>query len=130
ISCIGRGSPSHQNRGSAMTVATSSIQRPGTARPQHPQLPPVRRLAASLALAMLGGAFAAAPAVAQEQGEDASASAQTAVSLDTVTVTGSRLMRKDLSAPSPTTVVSREEIAHSGSATIETVLNEFPQLAA
>ncbi|NLW95259.1 MAG: TonB-dependent receptor [Xanthomonadaceae bacterium] len=113
-----------------MTVATSSIQRPGTARPQHPQLPPVRRLAASLALAMLGGAFAAAPAVAQEQGEDASASAQTAVSLDTVTVTGSRLMRKDLSAPSPTTVVSREEIAHSGSATIETVLNEFPQLAA
>src|SRR5690606_11998763 len=37
---------------------------------------------------------------------------------------------KDLSAPSPTTVVSREEIAHPGSATIATVRDELPQLAA
>ncbi|WP_223115426.1 TonB-dependent receptor plug domain-containing protein [Luteimonas suaedae] len=54
----------------------------------------------------------------------------TVSNLDTVTVTGSRLARSDLSAPSPTTVVTREDIVMSGSATIENVLNEFPQLAA
>ncbi len=111
-------------------VTTRPSQLPAHARTQHPKLPPVRRLAASLALAMLGGAMVASPALAQEQGDEASAGSNQAVSLDAITVTGSRLMRKDLNAPSPTTVVSREEIANSGSATIETVLNEFPQLAA
>lgn len=86
--------------------------------------PPPRLRALSAGLAIALAAIAAPPAIAQDAGRG------DPVSLDTVTVTGSRLMRKDLSAPSPTTVVSREEIAMSGSATVETVLNEFPQLAA
>ena len=46
-----------------------------------------------------------------------------------IVVTGSRLVRSDLSAPSPITVVGEEAIALSGNVTIENTLNEFPQLA-
>jgi len=85
-----------------------------------------RRLAANVVLALIGSVWVV-HALAQTAGEDGSA----ATNLDTITVTGSRLMRRsDLSAPSPTTVVNREDIALSDSATIENVLNEFPQLAA
>jgi len=70
----------------------------------------------------LFASLSASQALAQTSSSDAA-------TLDTVTVTGSRLIRSDLSAPSPTTVVGREDIAVSGSATIENVLNEFPQLA-
>lgn len=47
-----------------------------------------------------------------------------------IIVTGSRLIRTDLQAPSPTTVVAEEDIKLSGNVTIENTLNEFPQLAA
>lgn len=47
-----------------------------------------------------------------------------------IVVTGSRLRRTDLAAPSPTTVVGESAIALSGSVTIENTVNEFPQLAA
>ncbi|MCD9005885.1 TonB-dependent receptor [Luteimonas sp. XNQY3] len=90
--------------------------------------PRIARLAASLAIALAGTALGTQHAMAQESEEGGSAAQVT--SLDAVTVTGSRLIRSDLSAPSPTTIIAREEIAMSGSATIETVLNEFPQLAA
>jgi outer membrane receptor protein involved in Fe transport len=71
--------------------------------------------------AMLGGlaAFSAmcAPAFAQtEEGE--------------IVVTGSRLRRPDLSAPSPTTVLGAEAIENAGDTTMEAVLNELPQLVA
>jgi len=82
------------------------------------------RLAVSLSLALIG-TLTLPQALAQTASDEA------ATNLDAVTVTGSRLMRRsDLSAPSPTTVISREDIALSDSATIENVLNEFPQLAA
>jgi iron complex outermembrane recepter protein len=45
-----------------------------------------------------------------------------------VVVTGSRLIRNDLSAPSPVTVVGEQNIRLSGNATIERTLNQFPQL--
>jgi iron complex outermembrane receptor protein len=47
-----------------------------------------------------------------------------------VTVTGSRIVRSDLSAPSPTTVVSQDMLQLSGDTTVESVLNELPQLSA
>jgi len=72
---------------------------------------------------VLLASLSATPALAQTTSPDAA-------TLDTVTVTGSRLIRSDLSAPSPTTVVGREDIAVSGTVTIENVINEFPQLAA
>jgi outer membrane receptor protein involved in Fe transport len=50
--------------------------------------------------------------------------------IDEVVVTGSRLIRSDLSAPSPTTVINEEAIALSGDATVERVLNELPQMSA
>ena len=46
-----------------------------------------------------------------------------------IVVTGSRLVRTDLEAPSPTTVVSQEDISLSGNVTLEKTINEFPQLA-
>jgi len=88
--------------------------------------PHAKRLALSLSL-VLAGSVMLPQALAQVASDD---TASQATNLDAVTVTGSRLMRSDLSAPSPTTVISREDIALSDSATIENVLNEFPQLAA
>ncbi|MGP1283842.1 MAG: TonB-dependent receptor plug domain-containing protein [Parasphingopyxis sp.] len=45
-----------------------------------------------------------------------------------IVVTGSRLIRRDLIAPSPVTTVDAEAIAQSGDVTLEATLNEFPQL--
>jgi iron complex outermembrane recepter protein len=47
-----------------------------------------------------------------------------------VVVTGSRLRRDDLSAPSPTVLVSNQDIQLSGRGTLEALLNELPQLRA
>jgi outer membrane receptor protein involved in Fe transport len=46
-----------------------------------------------------------------------------------IIITGSRLIRTDLSAPSPTTVVGAADIQLAGNVTLESTLNEFPQLA-
>ncbi|WP_081871355.1 TonB-dependent receptor plug domain-containing protein [Parvularcula oceani] len=81
-----------------------------------------RRKAAALAgvsaIALLpaGPAFAQETTAQQDEG-------------DTIYVTGSRLVRSDLSAPSPTTVVDEEALELSGDPTIEAVLYEFPQLS-
>ena len=45
-------------------------------------------------------------------------------------MTGSRLVRSDLSAPSPTTVINEEAVQLSGDTTVEAVINELPQLSA
>lgn len=45
-----------------------------------------------------------------------------------IVVTGSRLIRRDLVAPSPITTVGAESIQESGEVTLENVINEFPQL--
>jgi outer membrane receptor protein involved in Fe transport len=45
-----------------------------------------------------------------------------------IVVTGSRLIRSDLTAPSPTTVVGEADIKLSGNVTLERTLNQFPQL--
>lgn len=58
------------------------------------------------------------------------AKAQETTSVDEIVVTGSRLVRPDLSAPSPITVVGQEDISNSGATTIEAVVNELPQLSA
>jgi len=50
--------------------------------------------------------------------------------LDEVVVTGSRLLRPDLSAPSPTTVIAEDVVQLSGDVTVERVLYELPQLSA
>lgn len=77
---------------------------------------------------LTGAAIAAATAApvgtAQEQEADE------AHSVATITITGSRLLRRDLTASSPTAVADAEVIQGSGDSTIESVLYEMPQLAA
>lgn len=76
------------------------------------------------ATTMLGGV-----AVLTLAGWSGLAAAQEAAGVEDIVVTGSRLVRSDLSAPSPTTIIGQEQIANSGATTIESVLNEFPQLS-
>ena len=107
------------------SVTTRRRHAPAAATPRP------HRLATALAAALLGAAFAASAAAQEaQQSQPAQPSSGEPATLDTLTVTGSRLIRQDLNAPSPTTVVTREDIQMSGSATIENTLNEFPQLAA
>ncbi len=73
-------------------------------------------LAAGIAAALAAGAPTSV--MAQDEAEDV------------VIVTGSRLARTDLSAPSPTVVVGSDAIANSGDVTVESLLYEYPQLAA
>lgn len=78
-----------------------------------------KRLASSTmwsGVAMLAMAAAAQPAAAQDSEE--------------VVVTGSRLVRSDLSAPSPIAVIGQELVEMSGDTTLESVLYELPQLSA
>src|ERR671911_831397 len=72
----------------------------------------------TLGVAVLLGA--AAGAFAQEPRQE----------LEEVVVTGSRLVRSDLSAPSPTTVINQDLVQLSGDTTVEAVINELPQLSA
>jgi iron complex outermembrane recepter protein len=48
--------------------------------------------------------------------------------IEEVVVTGSRIIRRDLVAPSPVVVVGAEAIRGSGNITLEETLNEMPQL--
>lgn len=120
-------------------VATPARPRASHIFPLFRSRPQARKLALAMALVLSGSALTVMPA--QAQSTDTTAAAQSeqtaaptgskeATSLDAVMVTGSRLIRPDLDAPSPTTVVSREDIEAAGSPTIESALNEFPQLAA
>jgi outer membrane cobalamin receptor len=48
--------------------------------------------------------------------------------LEEITVTGSRLVRRDFTAPSPITTIEREDIQSTGQPTLEETLNRLPQL--
>jgi outer membrane receptor protein involved in Fe transport len=101
----------------------------------------LRATAAWQALALLGAGALATPAFAQDT--TAPASSETAPaseeqptiapeaqqdSDDAIVVTGSRLVRPELDAPSPVTTVDSETFDLTGTVTVETLLNELPQL--
>lgn len=67
--------------------------------------------------ATLGMGLVAPPAIAQDE------------ALEEIVVTGSRLLRRELDAPSPVLVLTNESVRSAGNVTIEETLNEFPQLA-
>lgn len=69
---------------------------------------------------MIATPLGSAPALAQEEGGER---------IEEITVTGSRLVRRDLDAPSPVVVMSEAAIESAGNVTIEETLNEMPQLA-
>ncbi len=81
------------------------------------------QFASSLRLGLATLAIVAVPqyVIAQEQTQE---------TLAEVVVTGSRLVRSDLSAPSPTTVINQDVVQLSGDTTVEAVINELPQLSA
>lgn len=95
-----------------------------------------QRLLASTLL--VGAAFTASPAFAQasppSSSEDANVAAADAAAQGEqgdIVVTGSRIARPDLEASSPTVVVGQEEFRQqAGSANIENVLNDLPQVTA
>ena len=58
-----------------------------------------------------------------------SAWAQQEDEIEEVVVTGSRLVRRDLDAPSPVVILTDAAIRNAGNVTIEETLNEMPQLA-
>lgn len=68
----------------------------------------------------------AAGAVCPSMAEEPDISDATAV--DEVVVTGSRIKRRDLDAPSPTSTIDRAAVESSSQATLEELLNQMPQL--
>lgn len=83
-------------------------------------------LKAGIAPFALGLALASSPALAQDAtGGDTDADEPAAGS---IVVTGSRIARPDLEAPSPVTVVGEEQIELTGTQTLESLLNELPQV--
>lgn len=79
-----------------------------------------------LASTMIGGAalmaFAVTPAAAQEPASDQ------ATEVDTIVVTGSRIVRQDFEAISPVTTVGQEQLELTQTLTVESLLNELPQV--
>jgi iron complex outermembrane receptor protein len=75
-----------------------------------------RILAISVVSLLAGAAGAAGTAHAQDQN-----------ALEEVLVTGSRIARRDLSAPSPIMTVGAETFDSSSTVSVESVLNQFPQ---
>ena len=99
----------------------------------------LRATAAWQALAIFGaGAFIASPAAAQEASNETQPSVDQQAAIanpedqadedDAVIITGSRIVRPDLEGPSPITTVDSEQFDLTGTVTVETLLNELPQL--
>jgi len=84
----------------------------------------LKRLLPSVGKSVFSASMFAAMAIATP----ASSWAQDA-ELEEIVVTGSRLVRRDLDAPSPVVVLTEDTIRNAGNVTIEETLNEMPQLA-
>lgn len=74
----------------------------------------VRRAVCAAATALVS-----LPAAAQSSADDG---------VDEIIVTGSRLVRRDFSAPSPIVSIDREALLSTGQATLESALNQMPQV--
>ena len=79
-------------------------------------------LAVGAATLVTGGAAFAQEATAPAESEEA-------VSLDTITVTGTRIKSQSLTASSPVTEISAEEFKYAGATLAEDLVNQYPQLS-
>jgi iron complex outermembrane recepter protein len=79
---------------------------------------PFQYMSVGAAVAAILGSVAQAPVFAAEEAAD---------SLEEVTVTGSRIVRRDLESPSPVVTVSSEIFDQTGSVAVEKALNQLPQ---
>src|SRR3546814_13924002 len=71
----------------------------------------------------------ATPALAQSDAATQAPAAGEAPNGSDIVVTGSRIRRQDLAGVGPATVVSAEQIEHTGLVNIETVLQRLPSPA-
>jgi len=82
---------------------------------------------------VIGSAGFASPAWAQPEAQDEPSVTTTAqtdqgTEGEVMTVTGSRIQRRDLTSTSPVTVVAQEEFTLSGATNVEQVINTLPQV--
>jgi len=84
----------------------------------------INKLNASLIAAFAGTMFLLVMGSSPVMAQGANAA------VEEIVVTGSRLRRDDLSAPSPTVVLSEDDVRLSGRLTLEGLMNELPQLNA
>lgn len=80
----------------------------------------------SVAVALLASVAVSGQAVAQQPTEPAETSSEGEE--DVIVVTGSRIARRDFIANSPITTVGQEELELSQTVTVESLLNELPQV--
>ena len=85
------------------------------------------QVARSALLAGVGFAAVALSSTAYAQDADNEEAAESESS-SIITVTGSRIARPDLEASSPVTIVGEEQIELTGTQTLESLLNELPQV--
>ena len=88
------------------------------------------RIATSTAVYALGAVLSmvAPAAIAQTQG--GTPPEEAVAQVDEIVVTGSRISRRDYTSNTPITTVSEQVIASAGAPTLETSLNQLPQVAA
>ena len=86
------------------------------------------RLFAGVAPVVLGFALTAAPALAQDQDAQDQEAAAEDVNASTIVVTGSRIDRPNVSAPSPITSLTIADLASGGDVSLGDALNELPAL--
>lgn len=78
----------------------------------------------TVAWAALASAFALPAAFAQDDVEQPAEE----TGVEEIVVTGSRLVRRDFSSPSPIVTIGRERLDFAGQATLESTLNQMPQI--
>ena len=81
------------------------------------RMQPSRRSGLTLLASTISAVLATSHANAQESGEG----------VEEVVVTGSRILRRDLDAPSPIVTVGSERLEQSSTISVETILNQLPQ---
>ena len=96
----------------ALSVA---LEAPAQTSPSPPQSPPVEQPLTPSTPAVDSSAVPAAAAAGRRSAEES------------ITVTGSRIRRKDLSTAAPVTVISKEQIAASGRVSIGDFLQQLPE---
>jgi iron complex outermembrane recepter protein len=103
--------------GCLIRPATSGI---GAGNVKNTRISKLKITAAPLAL---GLALISTPSFAQDQ-----AAADEEEAGESIVVTGSRIARPDLEAPSPVTTVSGEQISLTGTVTLEELINDLPSI--
>ena len=86
------------------------------------------KLRDAIAISLAVSTFTAAGMGAAMAQEAPQVQSETPTSLDTITVTGTRLKSQTMTAASPVVEIAAEEFRYSGATTVEDLVNQYPQL--